>query len=393
MLINTTTFKLPKQFLHPEVAGKMMHSSQIGSAKWKKILFPGPVPVIKYYTGGKRGMIPQLQCLFPNEMEGLGSGFFGTGAVEHHLYGRGLLKGKPIVAVEFNPHVALIHEQLQTVSSNEIVRAYYREVGKCEKALGKKKHLGKWRVTKQEYEYHKRRFNSWTKPGLFEGRPSSLTKFHTNLFLLNTCIGGVFRFNSTGQFNVNFNKARGENTEVFVPLEIAAVHRAMQDMVFIRGDYAKLCEADLPEGSFIFLDPPYYDTYDAYTQTGFGVSEFSRFVEAVKTLNGKGYQIMITQSFHPKVKEALGAIEGFNVAMTFRHNSFGSGIIPEYVFRNYQNGTSEERIFMDQVRRVEEKYIELLQAVQMGQDPVLVAMELARLNSIPSDTLAAFSLE
>ncbi len=392
MLIKPATFKLPKQFLHPEVDARMLHSTQVGRNPWKKRLFPGPVPVIKYYTGGKRGMIPQLQCLFPNEMAGLGSGFFGTGAVEFHLYGKGLLENKPIVAVEANPHVALIHEQSQTVSPAEIVRAYRREVRACEDALGKKRNLSKWRVTKQEYEYHKRRFNGWVQPELFEDPPDSLTRFHTNLFLLNTCIGGVFRFNQQGLFNVNFNKSRGENTEVFVPLEIKDVCSAMRNFVFIRGDYSRLCESALPEGSFIFLDPPYYDTYDYYTKTGFDADEFSRFVEAVKVLNSKGYQIMITQSFHPAVKEALEPIDGFDVAVTFRHNTFGSGIIPEYVFRNYQNGSSEEQIFMDQVKRVEETYVELLRIVQMGLDPDLI-VQLAQLNVSPSDIPATFSLE
>jgi|GEM_PF-4319356 len=389
MAINSTTFKVCREFLHPEVAGRMLHSTRVNRSPWKQRLFPGPVPVIKYYAGGKRGMIPQLQALAPHSMAGLGSGFFVTGAFEFHLYGQGLLQGKPIAAIELNPHVAFIHEQLQTSSPAEIVRAYGREVAACERALGKKNHLGRWHVTKQEYAYHKKRLNDWIQPGLFDDPPDSLSRFHTILFILNTCVGGVFRFNASGAFNVNFNNSRGENTEIFVPLEIPAVHRAMQDITFRRGDYAQLLEAGLPQGSFIFLDPPYYETYDSFTQTGFGPAEFHRFVEAVKTLNGKGYQIMLTQSFHPAVREAFGAVEGFNAAVTFRHNTFGPGLIPEYVFRNYLIGTPEEQIFMDQVRRVEDKYAELNYAMQVGLDPVRIAMELVRLNFSPSGTPSA----
>lgn len=391
-MITQTTFRLPKAFLHPRVADKLLHSTQVNHSAYRDQLFPGAMPPMIYYAGAKKSLIPQLACLAPDSMQGLGSGFFGTGAFELNIEGRGLLKDKLMVVTEKCPHLALIWEQIQQHRMQEIMDAFHQLVRETEDALGKRTRKGSFSVTKQEYDYLAHRFNANIKAdkarraSLFPDQEPkvdlSLLRMHINLYLINTCVGGVFRKNGKGLFNVQFNaQGRKPGMRIFSPLEMAKVKTVLAKINFIRGDFSLLLDQALPAGSFMFFDPPYFGTYDGFTDTGFSEDDFSRFVAAVRTFDQQGHKIMLTQSFHPDVKESFSSIKGFNMAMLFRRSTFGKGgFIPEYIFRNYTTQSSEEQIFMAEVRRVEDKYAELVRAMEMGQDPVFIAAELMRLN-------------
>lgn len=392
-MITQTTFRLPKAFLHPRVADKLLHSTQVNHSAYRDQLFPGAMPPMIYYAGAKKSLIPQLACLAPDSMQGLGSGFFGTGAFELNIEGRGLLKDKLMVVTEKCPHLALIWEQIQQHRMQEIMDAFHQLVRETEDALGKRTRKGSFSVTKQEYNYLAHRFNEniladkARRSSIFPDQEPlkadpDLIRMQINLYIINTCIGGVFRKNGKGLFNVQFNaQGRKPGMEIFFPLEMAKVKTVLAKIHFIRGDFSLLLDQDFPTGSFFFFDPPYFGTYDSFTEGRFSETDFSRFVAAVRTLAQQGHKLLITQSFHPEVKSRIGSIDGFNQAMIFRRDSFGKGgFIPEYVFRNYTTQSPEEQIFMAEVRRVEDKYAELVRAMEMDQDPVFIAAELMRLN-------------
>lgn len=97
------------------------------------------------------------------------------------------------------------------------------------------------------------------------------------LYLNKTCFNGLFRVNSAGQLNVPYGKYKNPsivNREQILALE-EYLNEAEVDMRC--GDY-KACLVDLPQDSFVYLDPPYMplsqtSSFTGYTQEGFGYQD------------------------------------------------------------------------------------------------------------------------
>ena len=75
------------------------------------------------------------------------------------------------------------------------------------------------------------------------------------------------------------------------------------------GDFEPvLKEADT--GDFVFIDSPYYDTFDRYQASGFSENDHRRLAEMFKSLADKGVMCMETNSDTDFIKELY---KGFNI--------------------------------------------------------------------------------
>ena len=110
------------------------------------------------------------------------------------------------------------------------------------------------------------------------------------LFLTRTCLNGMIRYNSAGEFNNSLHLTRPG----IEPARLAAIinqwHRYIRKFEFYNVDYRE-CLSDVQSGDFVFLDPPYGGTKSRYTQTPFSLEDL---YDTLELLNSKGANWMLT---------------------------------------------------------------------------------------------------
>lgn len=110
------------------------------------------------------------------------------------------------------------------------------------------------------------------------------------LFITRTCVNGMIRYNSYGDFNNSFHLSRpGINPDTLARIlnQWSSVIRKFE---FLNIDYRE-CLSIVKKGDFVFLDPPYGGTKDRYTHNEFSLSEFYAELER---LNAVGAYWMLT---------------------------------------------------------------------------------------------------
>lgn len=110
------------------------------------------------------------------------------------------------------------------------------------------------------------------------------------LFLTRTCLNGMIRYNSAGEFNNSLHLTRpGINPQRLESI-ILKWHLVIRKFEFLNVDYRE-CLDDIKAGDFVFFDPPYGGTKSRYTQTPFSLEEF---YSTLDQLNSKGVKWMLT---------------------------------------------------------------------------------------------------
>lgn len=93
------------------------------------------------------------------------------------------------------------------------------------------------------------------------------------LFLTRTCVNGMIRYNSAGEFNNSFHLSRpGINPNTLRQI-LLKWSKSIQKITFLNIDYHE-CLSFVQKGDFVFLDPPYGGTKDRYTQQKFNITDF-----------------------------------------------------------------------------------------------------------------------
>ena len=110
------------------------------------------------------------------------------------------------------------------------------------------------------------------------------------LFLTRTCVNGLIRYNTKGDFNNSFHLTRpGINPNSLKEI-IYQWHFIIKDIDFYNCDYRELT-ATAKNGDFIFFDPPYGGTKGRYTQEPFDIVDF---FNELSRLNNKGVKWILT---------------------------------------------------------------------------------------------------
>lgn len=113
---------------------------------------------------------------------------------------------------------------------------------------------------------------------------------HDLLFLSRTCVNGLIRFNSRGQFNNSFHHTRPGMNPATLDRIVHLWSKAVQGVDFVARDYRETLEG-CRSGDFVFLDPPYENTKGRYQPGGI---ETLAFAETLRCLTAKGVRWMLT---------------------------------------------------------------------------------------------------
>lgn len=102
-------------------------------------------------------------------------------------------------------------------------------------------------------------------------------------FIMRTCVNGIVRFNSNGDFNNSFHLSRrGMEPKRFESV-VRSWQEAIQGVNFVCQDYEMTLE-DAGVGDFVYLDPPYAGNKQRYADD----LALDRFFSVLDKLNNKG---------------------------------------------------------------------------------------------------------
>jgi len=106
------------------------------------------------------------------------------------------------------------------------------------------------------------------------------------LFLTRTCVNGLIRYNTNGEFNNSIHKNRpGINPKSFKEILLKWSY-FIKEVEFRKCDYRETL-ADANKNDFVFLDPPYGGTKDRYTKTEFNLQDFYNELERLNAVGAK----------------------------------------------------------------------------------------------------------
>jgi len=217
-------------------------------------------PVIKW-TGSKRTISDKIVSTFPEEFDMYYEPFLGSGSILYQLSPSEAICGdicEPLIGIW-----KLIRDDPE-----ELITYYRRE----------------WKRLQDEgpdvYYEIREKFNE--------------TKNPKHLFFLSrTCVNGLIRFNSDGEFNNSFHLSRpGINPKRMGPI-ITEWSRDIQNVEFVSGEY-NVTTSDVSQGDFVYLDPPYFNTISRY----YGSIDYDRFLDFLKDLNDRDVKYALSYDGH-----------------------------------------------------------------------------------------------
>lgn len=272
------------------------------------------MPVVKW-VGGKRQLLPALAPLLPEDIatSTYCEPFLGGGAV--------LFFVQPERAV-----VNDLNEDLMTV-----YRVIRDELDALLQDLKKHKNTPEYFYKIRDLDRDKKRYRAL----------SPVKKASRLLYLNKTCYNGLFRVNASGAFNTPFGRYKNPNI-VNEPV-LRAVHEYFQraNLTFLSQGYATVL-SDLPEGAFVYLDPPYdplTDTasFTGYNKGGFDRSEQQRLKACCDDLTNRGIRFLLSNSATDFIRDLYSGYLLATVDAKRAVNSVGSkrGAVQEVLVRNY----------------------------------------------------------
>lgn len=237
-------------------------------------------PIVKW-AGGKRQLLEQLSpsiplsCLYVEP-------FVGGGAVWLHAH------PQHAIINDSNPELINVYKVVRD-SPDELI-ALLRE----HEAADSSKHF---------YEVR-----AWDRDPSVFAKLSSVERAARTVYLNKTCYGGIWRVNKKGQMNTAYNPRRRQRY-IVNETSIRALHDylAGNDIDIRCGDYADTL-AELPEDSFVYLDPPYMpagktESFTRYTADCFDYKEQVRLRDWCVRLRAKGIPFIESNSDTPAVRE------------------------------------------------------------------------------------------
>ena len=149
------------------------------------------------------------------------------------------------------------------------------------------------------------------------------------IYLNKTCYNGLFRVNAAGQLNVPYGRYKHPNIVNEPAIRALSTYLNNDDIDIRCGDFATTLE-DLPEGSFVYLDPPYMpisatSAFTGYTEGGFGYDEQVRLRDECIKLKEQGIAFLQSNSDCDEIRDLYDEFTIRTVQAKRAINSDGEG--------------------------------------------------------------------
>lgn len=279
---------------------------------------PNPLvqPFLKW-AGGKRQLLPQIRRFLPKQYKAYYEPFIGGGAVLFDL----------------QPKSAHINDaNAELINLYNVIKESPNEL-----TVAAKKHKNT-----EDYFYHLRALD---RDEVF-ATLSPIERAARIIFLNKTCYNGLFRVNSSGQFNVPYGNYH--NPLIVDEIIINAVSNYLNgaSVTITNTDFAKAV-GGAGKSDFVYFDPPYDPISDTSSFTGyhldsFGKAEQRRLKETCDELTERGCKVMLSNSCTDFIKELYSDASKYRVIEVEANRNInsvggGRGKILEFLIINYDS--------------------------------------------------------
>lgn len=271
-------------------------------------------PILKW-VGGKRQLLDSIEPLIP-KCSTYYEPFIGGGAV---LFSR-------------QPDKAVIND-----SNPELINVYLTIKNEPEALIEK---LKEHKVNSSEEYFYSIRALDRDKE-VFENM-TNVERAARIIYLNKTCYNGLFRVNSSGEFNSPWGKYKNPNITNETTINALHTYFNKANITIKCGDYKDALKG-IRKGAFVYFDPPYMPisssaSFTGYTAGGFGEQEQIALKEQCDALNAKGIKFLLSNSSCPFIEDLYKdyIIEHVNAKRAINANPEKRGEIKEVLVRNYE---------------------------------------------------------
>lgn len=258
-------------------------------------------PVLKW-AGGKRQLLEQIlpvvERAFPKRIQKYYEPFAGGAAVFFALVARDKFE----------------HARLSDMNA-DLIRVYSALRDDAESVIAELSKLAALELSKETY--YKVRAK----------RPSKDAARAARLIYLNrTGYNGLYRVNSSGEFNVPYGSYK--NPRILDRGRLLAAAEALQGVELAVEDFESSCQK-AKRGDFVYLDPPYVPvsktaSFAAYHSVAFTSAEHARLARTFARLSKRGVTALLSNSDTPETRELYREFDTHTVHATRAINSNAS---------------------------------------------------------------------
>lgn len=273
------------------------------------------MPIVKW-VGGKRQLIPELESRLPKKINTYFEPFFGGGALLFHL----------------QPKSAVINDvNMGLISMYQIVK---NESNSLIDDLKKHQNTSEYFYKMRDMDRNKDIFAKLTE----------VEKASRLIFLNKTCFNGLYRVNSSGEFNTPFGGYKQPNIVNESTIRAVSDYFNKNSIKFLNLDFEESLEG-IKKGDFVYFDPPYdpisiNSNFTGYNESGFTKKDQERLRDLCVKLDKMGINFMLSNSATDYVKDLYKnfvSVEIVKARRSINSDGNGRGEIDEVIVRNYKN--------------------------------------------------------
>jgi len=268
-------------------------------------------PVLKW-AGGKRQLLEPIlsfvESSFPGRIEKYYEPFAGGAAVFFALFARDKFE----------------RARLSDMNA-DLIRVYSALRDDAESVIAELEKLAELELSKETYYLVREKARA--KRGKDAARAARL------IYLNRTGYNGLYRVNSSGEFNVPYGSYK--NPRILDRPRLLAAAHALQGVELAVEDFESSCKK-AKRGDFVYFDPPYVPvsktaSFAAYHSVAFTSAEHVRLAETFARLTKRGVKTLLSNSDTPETRGLYREFDTRTVHATRAINSNASrrGSVPE----------------------------------------------------------------
>lgn len=229
-------------------------------------------PMLKW-VGGKRQLLSEIVPMIDNKCSTYVEPFVGGGAVLFNM------QPKKAIINDYNQELINVYKTVRDNLDDLLVELKAHE-----------------EKNSADYYYEIRALD---REDSFK-KMSDVEKSARIIYLNKTCYNGLYRVNSSGQFNSPYGRYKNPNIVNEAVLRAISKYFNSNEIEILNGDYRETLK-NLEKTSFVYLDPPYMpisssSSFTGYTEGGFDYSSQVELKKECDKLTEQGIRFVQSNS-------------------------------------------------------------------------------------------------
>jgi DNA adenine methylase len=269
-------------FINNNVSNSQVEISSISSGNQRNLPMSPPIK----WAGGKRMIMNHILDHIPSQFNNYFEPFLGGGSVLLELFNKGiLLSNKKIYISDINKPLINMYQVIKNFP-NELINELKNDL-----------------YNKKEQYYNNRDIFNKLKKDIDYNNILDCIKLAALFIYLNKYgFNGMYRENRSGAFNIPAGSQR--NPTLIDTHNILTISKCMNDsnIEIANCTYQNILPF-VQKGDFIYLDPPYDETFTDYTKEPFGKQQQEELKLFITKLSQKGAYVMMSNSNTEFIKQ------------------------------------------------------------------------------------------